>query len=250
MDQAGLTLSGALTEEAERWQACGLTVVYAGWDGRVTGLLGLGEIIRPEAHEAMDKLRQLGVGVTILTGDDAAAGVRWQEMLGVRVHAEQMPEDKLRQLENAGVEVAMVGDGINDGPALAAAAVGIAISDGADVARAAADAVLINDDLRTIPWLFSLSQAVMRKVHQNLAWAFVYNIVGLGLAMSGLLQPAIAALLMVLSNAVVTTNALRLRKMEIGGRKPVRRDEDDLASDEPQAEVLTTIERGLSGTGG
>ncbi len=246
MEEAGLELPPALESQAGQWQEQGLTVIYAGGQGEVLGLLGLGETIRPEARATLEQLRLMGVEVAILTGDDAAAGARWRELLGVQVYAEQTPEDKLNQLTNTGSDVAMVGDGINDGPALAAAAVGIAISDGADVARAAADAVLINNDLRMIPWLFALSQTTMRKVRQNLAWAFVYNIIGLGLAVSGLLQPAVAALLMVLSNAVVTTNALRLRKMEIGGRKPARRDEDDPDPEEPQAERMANLERGLS----
>ena len=239
MQQADLVLSPALEQEATQWQEHGWTVVYAGWAGRVTGLLGLGESIRSETAETLDQLRQLQIDVAVLTGDDSAAGKRWQAQLGVPVLAEQLPEDKLRHLEDADHGVAMVGDGINDGPALAAATVGIAVSAGADVAGAAADVVLISDDLRTVPWLFRLSQLVMRKVRQNLIWAFAYNIVGLGLAVSGTLQPAGAALLMVLSNAVVTTNALRLRRTRIGEQEATWKNE------QPDCDRVSPIQAGI-----
>lgn len=221
MQKMALHLPSTLAETAGRWQAQGLTVVYVGWQGRVMGLLGLGELMRPEASATLTELERLGVEVTVLTGDDVIAGLRWQSLLGVPVLAEQMPQDKLRRLQQAGSHVAMVGDGINDGPALAQATVGIAVSTGADVARAAADVVLLNPDLRAIPWLVSLSRLTMGKVRQNLIWASVYNLVGLGLAVTGNLQPALAALFMVLSSVVVITNALRLRKAWIGPLSPL-----------------------------
>ena len=129
------------------------------------------------------------------------------------------PEHKLAFLRESGAAVAMVGDGINDGPALAAADVGIALSRGTDVAQNAADVVLLGDDLRSIPGLIRLSRAAMRKVRQNLAWAFFYNLIGLGLAVSGLLQPVLAALAMVLSSLIVTGNALRIRKVPVEDRE-------------------------------
>ncbi|NOX64025.1 MAG: cation-translocating P-type ATPase [Chloroflexi bacterium] len=214
MVEQELTFPSSIEMKARAWQDAGFTVVYAGWNGRVRGALALGEDLRPEAEEALAELKALGLTVSALTGDDAAAGRRYEALLGIPVLAEQRPEDKLAYLEAAGEGALMVGDGINDGPALAAADVGVAVLHGADVARAAADAVLLNDDLRLVPWLVRLSRVTMRKVRQNLAWAFVYNIFGLGLAVSGHLQPAIAALLMVLSNLVVTTNALRLRRFD------------------------------------
>lgn len=200
-----------LATTAERWQASGMSVIYAGWDERVVGLLGLGERIRPDATETITSLQGLGLSVEVLTGDDAAAGKRWATSLGVPVRAEQHPDEKMNRLEQTG-KAAMVGDGINDGPALAAAAVGIALSDGTDIAQSAADVLLLNDDLRSVPWLVRLSRRAMALTRQNLIWAFAYNIIGLTLAMTGYLQPVLAALAMVISSLIVTRNAMRLQK--------------------------------------
>ena len=207
MSEMRLRASGGLLDAATSWQEAGLTVVYAGWDGKVQGLLGLGERLRPEASQALSDLREMGIETSVLTGDPS--GGRYSERLSVPVYADLSPEDKLRRLE-AG-SAAMVGDGINDGPALAAATVGIAVNGGADVAQSAADVVLLREDLSAIPWLFGLTRAVQRKVRQNLGWAVSYNAVGITLAMAGLLQPVLAALAMVFSSLLVTYNALRLR---------------------------------------
>jgi len=212
MAEQGLALLDGLAEQAAAWQAAGLSVVYAGWDGAVRGALALGEAARDEAAAALAEIAALGIGVTVLTGDDAAAGRRWQARLGVLVLAEQRPEDKLARLQAAGDGVLMVGDGINDGPALAAATVGVGMVAGADVAQSASEVILLNDDLRAIPWLIGLARQALGKVRQNLIWAFIYNLIGLALAVTGHLQPSIAALLMVANSALVTWNGLRLRK--------------------------------------
>jgi copper-transporting P-type ATPase V len=191
------------------WQERGLIVLYAGWEGRVRGLLGLGETIRPEAETVVRQLREMGHEVAVLTGDDVAAGRRWERRLGVPVHAQLLPEEKVEKLRQVEGEVAMVGDGINDGPALAAATVGIALRHGTDVARAAADAVLVRDHLAAVPWLLTLGRQAKRRVRQNLAWAFAYNIIGIGFAASGHLQPILAAAAMVASSLIVTGNARR-----------------------------------------
>jgi P-type E1-E2 ATPase len=127
----------------------------------------------------------------------------------VPVQAALHPDEKMTHI---GENTAMVGDGINDGPALAAATVGLAMNRGADVARTASDVVLMRDDLRAVPWLFSLAGATMQRVRENLGWAFVYNIIGVGLAMAGLMQPVFAALAMVMSSVFVTANAMRMNK--------------------------------------
>lgn len=211
MEDQALALPASLAMVADEWQQQGLCVVYAGWEDRVAGLLGLGEQVRPGAAEAISDLQAMGLDVVVLTGDDMAAGERWQRLLGVPVYAEQRPENKMARLREVEGPVAMVGDGINDGPALAAARVGLALSQGTDVARTAADAILLNDDLRAVPWLLGLSRMTMKRVHQNLGWAFVYNLAGLALAVTGHLQPVLAAAAMVASSLIVTGNALRLR---------------------------------------
>lgn len=221
-----LEVPADMAATARAWRRQGLSVVYAGWNGRVAGLLGLGEEARSEACETVRSLQDLGIEVAVLTGDDAAAGARWQRRLGVPVYAEQRPEDKLARLQATPGPVAMVGDGINDGPALAAA-VGLTLSQGTDVARAAADIILMREDLRAVPWLVALARATMRRVRQNLAWAFVYNLAGLALAVMGQLTPVLAAAAMLLSSLIVTGNALRLRTF------PTRLAPDDPAHREP-----------------
>lgn len=232
MDEQDLVAPHNLTVAATRWQAAGLSVAYAGWDGIVRAALALGETARAEASEALRATEELGVAVVVLTGDDAAAGRRWETHLGVPVLAEQRPEDKLARLRAAGAGALMVGDGINDGPALAAASVGIGMVAGAEVARAASEVILLKDDLNTIPWLIGLARQAMGKVRQNLAWAFAYNLIGLALAVSGHMQPAVAALLMVANSALVTWNGLRLRKA-IGADE----EDADAGGDEPAPEA-------------
>jgi heavy metal translocating P-type ATPase len=217
MAEQGLVCPPGLAATADAWRTAGRCVLYAGWQGRVRGLFGLGEAMRAEAPGAIAALGALQVAAGVLTGDDVAAGERWRRRLGVPVAAGLRPEDKLDQVRRAGTSspVAMVGDGINDGPALAAAAVGVALRHGTDVARAAADVVLLRDDLRVVPWLIALARATRRTVRQNLLWAFAYNLAGLGLAMAGALQPSFAAAAMVASSLMVTGNALRLRRFPL-----------------------------------
>jgi P-type E1-E2 ATPase len=211
-----MALSPGLAETVRQWHGQGLMIIYAGWSGCVQGILGLGERLRPETAVTLQTLQAMNLPVSVLTGDDEIAGKRWQAQLGVPVWAALTPQDKVAHLQAAGPGTLMVGDGLNDGPALAAATVGIAVSQGADVAQEAADAILIQQNLRAIPWLLQLARRTRQIVRQNLMWAFIYNVLGLGLAISGHLQPALAALLMVFSSAIVTGNALRLRHFPIG----------------------------------
>ncbi|MBI5932560.1 MAG: cation-translocating P-type ATPase [Chloroflexi bacterium] len=212
MSSEGLSLSDEILHQSEAWKTAGLAVVYAGWDGQTRGIIGLGETVRAEAKEVVSDLSARGLTPAVLTGDESSAGQRWEKLLGIPVHAALTPDEKMNRLaENA----AMVGDGINDGPALAAATVGLAMNHGADVARTAADILLMRDDLKVIPWLFDLSREAMKRVKQNLGWAFVYNIIGVGLAMAGLLQPVFAAFAMVASSIFVTTNAMKMNRFPL-----------------------------------
>lgn len=218
MQEQGLAFPPHLQQQLAAWQREGWSVVCAGWEGHVQGLLALGERIRPDAAAALAGLQARGYETAVLTGDDAAAGARWQEALQIPVYAEQRPEEKLARLA-ARPGAIMVGDGINDGPALAAAGVGVAVGQATDVAQAAAEVILLNDDLTSLPWLLDLTRAALRKVRQNLAWAFSYNLIGISLALAGLLQPSIAALFMVASSIIVTTNAHRLKRVPLAGDK-------------------------------
>jgi P-type E1-E2 ATPase len=186
--------------------------VFAGWGGQVLGLAGLGETVREEAKDVISQLQNRGLSLGVLTGDEARAGSRWQESLGISVQAGLSPDEKMSRLNG---NTAMIGDGINDGPALAASTVGLAMNHGTDVARTAADVVLMRDDLRVVPWLFDLSKTSMRRVKENLGWAFIYNIIGIGLAMAGMMQPVLAALAMVMSSIFVTVNAMRMNKYPV-----------------------------------
>ena len=204
-----LEISASIKQHADSMRAAGQVVVFAGWDGQVQGLVGLGETVREEAKDVIYDLSSRGLSLAVLTGDEASAGQRWQEYLGVPVKAGLSPDDKMANLAG---NTAMIGDGINDGPALAVSMVGLAMNHGTDVARTAADIVLMRDDLRVIPWLFELSKTTMRRVKENLGWAFIYNIIGVGLAMAGLMKPVFAALAMVMSSVFVTANAMRMNK--------------------------------------
>jgi len=209
MSAEGLTLPRKYQKQAEAWKEAGQVVVYAGWDGKVYGLIGLGETIRPEVREVMGLLQMQGLQLSVLTGDDISAGRRWEKTLGIQVRAALSPDEKMHHIvENS----AMVGDGINDGPALAAATVALAMNHGTDVARTAADVVLMRDDLRVIPWLMGLSHEAMKRVKQNLGWAVFYNLIGIGLALAGLLQPVMSAFAMIASSIFVTANAMKMNK--------------------------------------
>lgn len=212
MTAEGLSISTDISQQAEAWKEAGYIVIYAGWDSRVTGIFALGEKIRAEAKDVIQQLQSRGLELGVLTGDEASAGARWQKALGIPVSAALSPDEKMKRLiENS----AMVGDGINDGPALAAATIGLAMNHGTDVARSAADIVLVRNDLRVIPWLVDLSRASMKRVKQNLGWAVIYNLVGVGLAMAGLLQPVFSAFAMVASSIFVTTNAMKMNKFPL-----------------------------------
>ena len=196
----------------------GATVSFLAREGEAhaLGLIGFEDTIKPESKQAVKGLRELGVKTVMLTGDNSAAAQKVAELLGLdEVRAQVLPEDKARiieQLKVGGEVVAMVGDGINDAPALAAADVGLAMSTGTDVAMHAAGITLMRGNPLLIADTISISRKTYRKIQQNLFWAFVYNVIGIPLAAFGLLNPIIAGGAMAFSSLSVVSNALLLRR--------------------------------------
>ncbi|HET7730389.1 MAG TPA: heavy metal translocating P-type ATPase [Usitatibacter sp.] len=212
----------ALEPEAARARASGQTVswlIEREPTARVLGLLAFGDTVKPDARALIDRLRRLGVRTVLLTGDNAGAARAVAAQLGIDdVRAEVLPEDKaaaVAGLRREGV-VAMVGDGINDAPALAAADVGIAMGSGTDVAMHTAGITLLRADLALVADALDVSRRTYAKIRQNLFWAFVYNVVGVPLAALGYLSPMVAGAAMALSSVSVVSNALLLRRWKAG----------------------------------
>jgi P-type Cu2+ transporter len=219
LEGAGVSL--ALADHAEVMRRAAKTVLYVAADGRLVGLVAVADRVRPSAEAAVVRLHRLGVRVVLLTGDTAATAAAVGRTLGIdTVRAEVAPADKaaaVRALERAGGRVAMVGDGVNDAPALAAASVGIAIGAGTDVAVETAGIVLMRDDPADVARALVLARSVRTKIVQNLFWAAIYNVIAIPLAAGALypslgllLKPAWAALAMSASTVTVTVNALLL----------------------------------------
>ncbi len=187
-------------------------VVMLAEQDRLLAVFRFRERIRPEARDVLKALEAQGAEVRVLTGDHAARGRAIENELGVTTLAECTPERKVEEIRGLAPSrpVAMIGDGINDAPALAAADVGVAMGCGADVTRESADLCLLGSDLRVLPDLLHLARRTVRTIRVNLFWAFAYNVVGIGLAMVGWLTPVFAALAMVLSSLFVVSNSLRL----------------------------------------
>jgi Cu+-exporting ATPase len=207
---------GELAAPAAALEAAGQTLVWVAEEGRVRGCLALTDELRASSKAAVANLKTAGISVILLSGDLEAAARRVGQALGIeRVIAEVLPGDKAEEIEKlraAGRTVAMVGDGVNDAPALAAADVGFAMSSGADVAMATADVTLMRPDPLLVQDAISVSQATTRKIRQNLFWAFLYNTLGIPLAAAGLLSPVFAGAAMALSSVSVVTNSLSLRR--------------------------------------
>lgn len=211
-------------EPLGRWAVAaegeGRTVVMAGWRGRVRGGYAVSDSIRPEAPQVVAALRTRGMETALLSGDNDATTRAIGRSLGVeRSLSEMLPEEKLAEIEafrGRGMGVVMVGDGINDAPALSAADVGIAVATGTDVALDAADVALAGGDLRRVLEAVELSRATLRVVKQNLAWAFGYNLLVLPVAAAGYLHPVLAAAAMVASSLTVVGNSFRIGKKPMG----------------------------------
>jgi P-type Cu+ transporter len=203
----------AAKSEAER---NGRTAIAAGWDGRARAVLVVADTVKPTSAEAVASLKTLGLRPVLLTGDNEATARAVAAEVGIdEVIAEVLPSGKagvVRRLQADGRVVAMVGDGVNDAPALAQADLGLAIGTGTDVAIEASDLTLVSGDLRAAADAIRLSRATLRTIKQNLGWAFGYNIAALPLAAAGLLNPLLAGLAMAFSSVSVVANALRLRR--------------------------------------
>ncbi len=218
--------------ESEPWAADGATVLHVVRDGELIGALSVSDEVRPESRQAVDALHQLGLQVVMITGDAEPVAHAVAADLGIdEVFAGVRPEhkaDKVAELQDRGRTVAMVGDGVNDAPALARADVGIAIGAGTDVAIASAGVILASDDPRSVLSIIQLSRAAYRKMTQNLWWAAGYNLISVPLA-AGVLAPvgfvmpmAVGAVLMSLSTVIVALNAQTLRRLDLSPEASVR----------------------------
>jgi P-type Cu+ transporter len=224
MSELGLN-DRTLAQQQEQWESLGKTAIYIAVDGRIAGLMGIVDAVKPTSIQAIRALQKLGLEVVMLTGDNRRTAETIAREVGIKhVRAEVRPDRKaaiVTEFQRDGKIVAMVGDGINDAPALAQADVGIAIGTGTDVAIAASDITLISGDLNGVVTAIQLSQATMRNIRQNLFFAFIYNVAGIPIAagilfpfFGWLLSPIIAGGAMAFSSVSVLTNALRLRNFK------------------------------------
>jgi Cu+-exporting ATPase len=227
MTERGIPL-GSLESESDRLAEEGKTPMYVVTGGKLDGMIAVADVVKPSSAEAIRVLREMGVEVAMITGDNKKTADAIARQVGIdRVLAEVMPQDKsneVKKLQGEGRLVAMVGDGINDAPALVQADVGISIGSGTDIAMESADIVLMRSDLMDVPTAISLSRSTIRNIKQNLFWAFAYNTAGIPVAAGilkllnlfggPLLNPIIAAAAMSFSSVSVLSNALRLRRFK------------------------------------
>jgi Cu2+-exporting ATPase len=224
MQDRQISLNG-LPDRAEELAQAGNTPMFVAVDGRAAGVIAVADTIKPSARKAVRLLRDQGIEVVMITGDNRRTAEAVAKELGIdRVFAEVLPADKaghVRRLQDEGKFVAMVGDGVNDAPALAQADVGIAIGAGTDVAIETAKVVLMRSDPLDVMKAIRLSKATVRKMVQNLFWASIYNVLAIPIA-AGVLYPSLglelrpewAALLMSVSSIIVATNAVLLKRVE------------------------------------
>lgn len=210
---------GNADEAMSRLEQEGKTAILVGVDGRPIGIIAVADTLKPEAKETVAALCSEGIEVVLLTGDNERTATAIARQLGIdRVFAEVLPGDKARIIKELQAErkmVAMVGDGVNDAPALATADIGIAIGSGSDVAKETGGIILIKDDMREVVMAIRLSRATLRKIKQNLFWAFIYNTIGIPIAALGFLNPIVAAAAMALSSLSVILNSALLKRAKV-----------------------------------
>lgn len=214
-----VSLPDDLDRHARAWEMQGKTVAFFGWDGETKALAAFGDCLKADASGLVSQLKGMGITVQLISGD-APATTNWAAaQLGIgSPQSAVLPEDKvasIRSLQQQGAIVAMVGDGVNDAPALAQADLGIALGSGTDIAMKAAAVVLVNGSLGRITDVLALSKKTFRIVRQNLFWAFLYNVIGISLAVAGILNPIMAAFAMLLSSLSVVGNSMRLSRRAI-----------------------------------
>jgi Cu+-exporting ATPase len=210
--------TGSVESNLRILESQGRTAMIVAVDGNTAGIIGVADTLKETSKDAILELKKLGIGVVMLTGDNRRTADFIAKQAGIeKVLAEVLPEDKAKEVESLRSEgrvVAMVGDGINDAPALAAADVGIAMGTGTDIAIEASDITLVRSDLRQIAAAIKLSRHTIAIIRQNLFWALIYNIIGIPIAALGLLSPVIAGAAMSFSSVSVVANSLRLRRFD------------------------------------
>ncbi len=239
MERSVRTPAG-LGEWCADWELAGHTTVLVGVDGKAIGALALSDTIKPSAANAVEQLGALGLSCILLSGDNELVTATVARVIGVReFRAGVLPAEKValvKRLQAEGRSVAFVGDGVNDGPALATADLGLALGSGTDVARNAADMIIFRQNLAAVPDAIRLARKTLRTIHGNLLWAFAYNLAAIPLAAMGFLNPLLAGASMVLSSSFVVWNSARLRNFGAGSRrKPLVR------SHSPRLEPVGTI---------
>jgi Cu+-exporting ATPase len=220
MDEYNIDLH-EVEEQSQSFAGMGKTPLYYAYDHKIIGMIVVSDVLKDTSYEAIESLKNMGLDIYMLTGDNKLTANAIASSLGIKAIAEVLPQDKemkVRELQQASHKVIMVGDGINDAPALTRADVGIAMTSGIDIAIDSADIVLMKNDLNDVVTSIELSQAVIKNIKENLFWAFIYNIIGIPIAagvfyplFGWLLDPMYGAFAMSFSSVFVVSNALRLR---------------------------------------